>query len=395
MIIYNNEWLKNRKIHDQTMLASNNGEIDAEELKNIQARYPVGFYTPNVFIRIGIFLLTLVILGFSFGLISMISYDLKIADSPYYFLFLAILTYIALEFIVTAKHHYQSGADDALMWTFAGLLLAAYIFMMDIIFLSSRFHHEEIFLFGFSFLLAGYLTLRFADVLMAVTCILAFAAFFCFAWMEIGLYPLQTLPFLMITLSGALLYCSYLLERKKLYLLYNNCVTGVKMLSLLLLYASGNYFVVRELGADFSAEALKEGQGIPLGWFFWCWTFISPVLYIIYGLKKKDVILLRTGLVLVAIAAFTLKNYYHLMQTEHLLVLIGTGLIGLAWIAMRYLKDNKYGFTAAEIEDDNLLDKIQVESLIVGETFSGSEPDFQSQRMGGGTFGGGGASSDF
>ncbi|MEJ2883883.1 hypothetical protein [Pedobacter sp. GR22-6] len=395
MIIYNNEWLKNRKIQDQTMLAFNSGEIDAEELKTIKARYPVGFYTPNVFIRLGIFLLTLVILSFSFGLISLISYDLKIVDSPYYLFFLAVLTYVALESIVSAKHHYQSGADDALMWTSAGLLLAAYIFMMDLISLSAHFHHEEIFLFGFSFLLAGYLTLRFADALMAVTCILAFAAFVCFGWMEIGIYPLHTLPFLMMALTGTLLYSSYLLEKKKLYLLYSNCISAAKMLSPLLLYASGNYFVVRELGASFGAEVLKEGQGIPFGWFFWCWTFISPLLYISYGLKKKDVILLRSGLILVAVAAFTLKNYYHLMPPEHLLVLVGAGLIGIAWIAMRYLKDNKYGFTAAEIEDDDLLDKIQVESLIVGETFSGSQPDLQSQRMGGGTFGGGGASSNF
>lgn len=395
MIIYNKEWLNNRKIQDQTSLAFERGEIDAEELKSIKEKYPVGFYTPNLFIRIGIGLLTLIILSFSFGLITLISYDMRITDSPYYLLFLAVLTYIALEYMALAKHHYQSGADDALMWTFAGLLLAAYIFMMDLIFLSSRFHHEEIFLYGFCFLLAGYLTLRFADVLMGITSVLAFTAFLFFVWMETGGYALQTLPFVMMLFSGALLYGSYFLGHKKLFLLYSNCITAVKMLSLLLLYLSGNYFVVRELGMDFGGHTLADQQEIPFAWFFWIWTFLSPIVYIGYGLRKKDVILLRAGLILIAGAAFTLRNYYHLMPTEFLLVGIGTALIGISWITMRYLKHNRHGFTADEIADNNIMDNIQVESLIVGETFSGSPADVPQQRMGGGTFGGGGASGGF
>ena len=395
MIIYNKEWLNNRKIQDQTSLAFEHGEIDEEELKSIKEKYPVGFYTPNLFIRIGIFLLTSIILSFSFGLITLISYDMRIAESPYYLLFLAVITYIALESFVHKKHHYQSGADDALMWTFAGLLLSAYIFLMDIIFLSSSYHHEEIFLYGFAFLLAGYLTLRFADALMAITAVLAFCAFLCFSWMETGTYALPTLPFLIMLFSAGLFYSAHSATQKKMYLLYSNCITAVKILSLLLLYLAGNYFIVREVGISFGTEALTKGQEIPLGWFFWVWTFLCPLVYIGYGLKKKDVIVLRAGLILVAGAAFTLRNYYHLMPTELILVIIGSGLIGIALATTRYLKHNKYGFTADKIADDNLMDKIQVESLIVGETFSGAQADVQQQRMGGGTFGGGGASSDF
>ena len=38
MIIYNKEWLNNRKIQDQTSLAFEHGEIDEEELKSIKEK---------------------------------------------------------------------------------------------------------------------------------------------------------------------------------------------------------------------------------------------------------------------------------------------------------------------------------------------------------------------
>lgn len=395
MIIYNKEWLGNLSIHDQINISYEQGDISTDELKKIKERYPVGFYSPNIFMRVGIFLLTLIILGFSIGLLSLITYDLKTLDSPYYLLFLGLITYVALEFIISTKHHYRSGADDALMWVAAGLFLGTFIFLMDEISRSAKLGHQEIFLYGFSSLCAGYFTLRFGDALMAIVTILAFLAFICYVWLEIGFYSLQTLPFLMMMISGTIYYVASLLEHRKKYLLYSNCITAVIMISLLLFYLSGNYFVVREMGAELGDGGLTASEPIPFGWFFWLWTFIIPLLYIGFGLKKKNVILLRGGLVLVTAATFTLKNYYYIMPTELLLVWIGIVLIGIAWFTIKYLKTPKSGFTAAQIEDGNVLDKVQAESLIVGETFSGGQSPNAGHRMGGGSFGGGGAGSDF
>lgn len=167
-------------------------------------------------------------------------------------------------------------------------------------------------------------------------------------------------------------------------------------MSLLLFYLTGNYFVVRELGADMAGVQMENEQQIPFAWLFWLWTSIIPLLYIGFGLKKKDVILLRSGLLLIAAAAFTFRNYYHLMSTELVLVLSGIASIGIAYFAIHYLKVPKNGYTAAEIDDQNIMDKINIESLIVAETFSTPHavPD-PGSRMGGGNFGGGGSSGNF
>lgn len=395
MIIYNKEWLNSLSIQDEAAIAFAQGNIDTKEYNNIKEKYPVGFYSPNIFMRAGIFLLTLVILSFSIGLLSLVLYDFKIIDSFYYLLFLGVVTYVALEFMVIGKHHYRSGADDALMWVSAGLVLFAYIFLMDSISPSKKVQQEELFISGFIFLLSAYFTARFADTLIAITCMLSFAAFVFYGWLEIGFYALQTLPFLIMVLSGAIYYAADLLLQRKMYPFYNNCISAIKMISLLLLYLSGNYFIVRELGASLSDAALKEGQSIPFAWFFWLWTFIIPLLYIGFGLKKKDVVLLRGGLILVAVAAFTFRNYYHILPTELVLVLAGIALIGIAWFTMKYLKSPRNGFTAAEIADRQILDKIQVESLIVGETLSSQPIGTDSHPMGGGNFGGGGSSGSF
>lgn len=395
MICYNKEWLSNLKIQEQVNLAHQLGDVSTEELKLVEAKYPVGFYTPNVFMRAGIFLLTLVILSFGMGLLSLFMYDMKLVSSPYYLLFLGIVTYIALEYMVREKHHYQSGADDALMWVAAGLFLSAYLLFMDLVFQTSTFRYEEILVCGFCFLLAGYFTLRFADALMAITTVLAFMAFVFYSWLKTSAFALQTMPFIMMVISGAIYYVSDLLERRKTYLFYGNALIAVSVLSLILFYLSGNYFIVRELGASMGSGGLAEVEPVPFGWFFWIWTFMIPLLYIGFGLKRKDVVLLRTGLILIAAAAFTLKNYHYIAATELLLAGTGTALIAVAWAAISYLKVPKNGFTANEIEDGNVLNNIQVESLIVGETLSGTQSGQNLHQMGGGDFGGGGASGNF
>lgn len=395
MIIYNKKWLSNLIIQDQIAIAHNQGDINAEELKKIKEKYPVGFYSPNIFLRVGIFLLTLIILCFSMGLISLVAYDLKLLDSPYYYFFLGLINYTVLEYMVRVKHHYRSGADDALMWVAAGLFLTAYIFLMDQIFLSKPDHPAALFMYSFSFLLATYFALRFSDLLMAITAVLALAAFIFYAWLAIEFYAFDTLPFLMMSLSAVIYYTTKQLAASKKYPFYNNSITAVTIVSLLLFYLSGNFFIVRELGAEISNQPLQEAQPVPFAWFFWAWTFIIPVLYIGFGLKKKDVIQLRVGLVLIAAAAFTLKNYYDIMPSELLMLGAGTVLVAIAWSTIKYLKTPKKGFTSAEIDDGNALDSIQIESLIVGETFSGPQPGATGHQMGGGNFGGGGASGNF
>ncbi|SHG78375.1 hypothetical protein [Pedobacter caeni] len=392
MIIYNKTWLNNLDLQNQLKRAHRLGDITAEELKHLEEKYPVGFYSPNIFMRVGLFILTYIITGFAGGLLSLMLSDINdLITSPGYWLFLGIISYIMLELIVKRNHHFRSGVDDALMWTAGGLILAAYIGYLSLIGRHNLSDSFESQVCPFTFILAGYFALRFADMLMAVISFLSLILFLFFSAQSYGPYATAFLPFLIILVSaGVYFLCVYLKKYKN----YENCLIAVQVFSLLVGYAAGNYFVVREMGSMIS-QPLKSDEGIPLGWFFWAWTIALPFVYIASGLKRKDVILLRSGLILVAAAAFTFRNYYHLMPIEGALSLVGAGLLALSYGVIRYLKTPKKGFTYEELDDDQLLDKIKVESLIVGETFSGPAAAPETPRMGGGNFGGGGSSADF
>lgn len=393
MIIYNSSWLKHLIIQDQMKKAYQAGDLRPEELQAVLEKYPVGFHSSNLFLRIGIFVVTVILTSFAFGLLSLMLSSTNILESPTYYLFLGLCSYIALEIAVRQYHHYKSGVDDALMWTTGLLLLVAYCIFIDLGYNGPNHFSMELRISGFIFVLGSFFTLRFANILMALITFCAFVAFIFFGWYNYGLYPLSSIPFLIIIVSLAVYFFAVHLDKR--HWIYKDCLGILQVASLLTTYAAGNYFVVRELGSSMNNVVLTNDQGIPFGWFFWFWTIGIPLLYIGIGLRKKEVILLRSGLILVTISAITFKNYYQIMPIETALVICGALFLGLSFGVMHYLKTPKHGFTAEELDNGQLLDKLKVESLIVSGTFSEGPIAPQGSRMGGGSFGGGGATGDF
>ncbi len=350
------------------------------------------YYSPNIFIRAGLFILTLVIALSLIGLLRLLLDDIFIFNSAYW-LFLGLCCYFALELSVSMHHHYRSGVDDALVWLSGGLLLGALVMLTDNLINGNK---EQV-ISGLVLLLSLYLTLRFADLLMAAVCYLSLIAFVFFCWVHIPVWGMATMPFLIMIVAVA----SYLLVRhfskKTEQPAYKKCLTTVYMLTLLVLYAAGNYFIVQRLSPAAEITPLTDEPAIkpiPFALFFWCWTVLVPLLYIAFGLKRKDVVLLRVGLLLLAAATFTVRYYYHVVDIEWVLALSGLVLIGIAYAAYRYLKIPRCGFTKNELEPSNQLDKLNGGSVIVSET-ANTTPLPIDNHFGGGSFGGGGAGSNF
>jgi uncharacterized membrane protein len=143
---------------------------------------------------------------------------------------------------------------------------------------------------------------------------------------------------------------------------------------------------------------MENNSPLPAGWFFWAWTILLPLAYIGLGIKNKSLLLLRTGLLLVVAAALTFRNYYHLLPAEYALVISGTLLLLVSGWLIKFLKAPKNGFTYAQRGSRHWASNIQLESLLIAQaaTHTSSAPPAPStDRFGGGSFGGGGASSDF
>ncbi|RAJ34243.1 hypothetical protein [Pedobacter cryoconitis] len=395
MIIYNKTWLTNLDIQDQIRPSLAAGELTKEEFKNIEKAYPVGFYSPNIFVRSGLFLLTCVIALFGGCLLTYLAWDLVTAHSGAWVLFLGLISYIALEVIVKTKHHFRSGTDDALIWISGGLFCVAFTwltFTMDWDFRTTM--NTTISMVAFTFILSLFLAIRFADSLMSLFCFLTALLLAVLLAIDHLSFGKEILPFLVMLLSALVYYFSWSKSSHLKFIHYQHCLRFLQTGSLLTLYLAGNYYVVQELGNELYGYTTIGPYKVPYPIFFWPWTIMVPFIYTGLGLYKKNVILLRTGLILIAIAAVTFKNYYHVLPIESTLVLIGLITLGGSYWAIRYLKTPKKGFTSEELSEDTIPGGINVESLIIATTQLDT-PSGTENRFGGGDFGGGGSSSNF
>lgn len=383
MIAYNLNALDNEERRDKISDAFNLGYITTEEKTRSLNAYPSVLYTPNQMIKLGLFILTIIIIGFTFGLFSLVfedNYSEKTLGGLA--MFLGLVCYGVLEFFVQQKKHFGSGVDDALMWGSGGLLICALNFMLDV---SAQFNALIVFLIAF------YYVLRFTNQMMAYVATFAFFFFIFYSWIRLGHIGQLTVPVVLLLVATALYFLSKRFTNQHSFRYYKMQLFGVGNLALLIFYVAGNYFVVREFSNEMFRLGLKPGDPLPMGWFYWLCTALTPIIYIVGGLYKKDAILLRVGLLLVAAMVFTIRYYHTIMPLEYIMLLSGIALMIAAYAITKCLEHPKKGFTSAII--GNAKDSMNLEGLLVAETM-GAAP-VTDDRFGGGSFGGGGASGDY
>lgn len=384
MIAYNRLYLDNRTVQAQASKALAQKIITAEEYQHIRASYPYHFYTPNIYIRIGLFLLTVVILLCCLGLFMLggVSSENGIGIL---LIFFGIVSYGTLEFFIYDRKVYRSGIDDALLWIASGLILAGINLCTNHIDASM----ESLIVF----LLATAAVLRDADHLMALV---AYGACLSVIFhIAIGLGPAARafLPFLIMAVAVILYLLFTRLSTEQRLRDYHSCLLLLRMATLLSFYGAGNYYIVRELNAYNSGHT----ESVTLSWLWWLLTAIVPIIYLIRGIQKKDVIFLWAGLALIAAAIFTVRYYYHVLPAELAMIIGGSGLIGGAYGLIRYLHSPKYGLTSIASGDRHLLEKLHIEALVLAETFQSAtpRPADTGVHFGGGSGGGGGATGEF
>jgi len=384
MIIYDTTGLYNILVVDETSEACRKGLITEEELVKIKQAHPSPFYTPNIFVRAGFFLLTCIISSFSAGLLSLIFLDSNMISGYAWLLFLGLANYAALELSTKRNRYYRAGVDDALIWISGSLIAGTFMLIAE---------GNNTLISGFIFLLSLMFTLRFTDRLTAVVAYLAALACIFFSWQKMGDFGLLSIPFVLMAVSAATYVFSKRVEGLPAGRYYKSCLKAVQLVSLLTLYLSANYYVVKELGDMLSGEV---SDTIPFAWFFWLWTIAIPFVYIAWGVRNKDLLLIRTGLLLITLAVFTFRNYYHMLPVELAFTIGGIVVLAVTWFLIKYLHTPKAGFTSVQADRSKEDDELNVESLIVSETFSdvGTHDD-GGTTFGGGRFGGGGSSSDF
>lgn len=397
MIAYNKTWLRHAGLMKKVKQWHAAGLLSDEQCDAAVLKYPHNFYSPNLFVKIGLFLFTCIAVSAALGFYALLFMDAFDGESFITFtaFFFACATFGILEFLIRHTRIHHSGNDEALLYI---ALSATAIGISGLFDYNFSANNSTLF---FCVLMSPVLlaaVIRYADRLVAFVLSLFCYAIFFLLVMKTGPAAKLIMPFALMALSlPVYLYARKLKDKDGLFF-WKECIMVFEAVALLVFYCAGNYYVIRESGTEFFGMVLKPGQSIPLAFFFYAFTALVPLLYVFFGLRRKDKLLLWAGLLLIGIAALTFKYYFSLGQTELTLTTAGCIMVGAAYAAIRYLKTPKYGVTFDEETEEEHFLKTNGEAVVLAQTFAhpgeaaekNSGPEF-----GGGASGGGGAGGAF
>ncbi len=369
--------------------------LSTEQFAAITLRYKVDLYTPNLFIKIGLFLFTWVSILAALGLFALVFSPAFNSDAAISFICLLFGAgcILLLEMLIKQKRLYRSGIDEALLY-------AAIIFVACAIgnALSNSFNDTNSTILSFTLLFIPVLAaaiIRYEDTLAALALALCCYVVCFLLVLKLGAIAKMVMPFAMLLLSVALYIAAKSLERKPRLQYWQTAIITFECVGLLLFYFSGNYYVIRETSIQYFDLHLLNGEDIPLAVFFYLFTAIVPLLYMFYGLKRKDRILLWIGLATIALSAVTFKYYFSTGNPEILLIIAGMILMTIAYAAIRYLKTPRHGITFEEEPDEDNFLKTNGEALLQARSFGHAAHTTKPEHtveFGSGSSGGGGAS---
>jgi hypothetical protein len=387
MIAYNKTWLEYDWIHEQMDEAFYETCIERDELTSVKKIYEKGFYTPQFLIAIGLFIVSVIVILFSFGLMATF---FPISGTKATFgiecLFFSSAAYGGLEWIVQ-KRHFRSGVDEALIWASAIFLFAGINFCFEI----SPTSNAAIIV-----ALSLWYTLRFLESLFTVVGFLAVLGFM-ILWLEKGGEFFKALiPIATIMVSLIFFFLTAWFRQLEAIKFYRKCFMMVEIAALLCIYLASNFYVVTELGKLYLHLDASYAGRIPADRIYWALTFIIPAAYIIVGIIRKEPILLRVGLACLTLTIFTVRHYFHLLPIETLMIISGTILIIVSYSLLRWLRVPRHGFHLHEGFRQRSRPKRQIESILISQLLgtqkSGSS---ETKSFGGGTGGGSGAGGNY
>ena len=386
MLIYSKKDLYNRLVQEQTSEAFLNGNLSKESYTNILSVHTSALYTPYYFIRIALGLLTLVATVFSALLLALIFQPSSSQALVLSFFFFGLFIYVVLELLINSKKYYNAGVDNLLM-LFSGFYIVS-------AFVVNTYSNQNIVISAVAFAVCLLLSARFADGFMAVLSYIALFLFVFFLYIQSGSFAKATAPFVMMIVSAAMHVFTKKLSANKKLVHYRYCCEYVMLLTLITFYASANYFVVKELSNKMFNLPSAMNNAVPLGWLFWILTFVIPLAYVVYGILRRDILFIRTGLVLIAIAVFTFRYYYSVLPVETAMLAGGALLVLISYWLIKYLTMPKHGFSFDKKETADK-ERINLKALIIAQAAGTKTNTNKGVEFGGGSFGGGGAGGKY
>lgn len=384
---YNETGLRNLFILKEVKQWSAHQLLDLTQYTAIRDVYPVHFYHPNFIIRVLLFIATLVGLGGITGMLALIFMEtLESIIGPLCIVYGIASFFVLDQALIKRNHHYKSGVTEALLYHAIGFTLGG---------IASLFYFDESAFAIWGFIIFGFAAYRYVDLVSTVCSVAAFAFLLFNEMNAMGGVVQQLIPVVLIGVFTPLYFFITFLKTKKSLDVWQNCLVVIETFSLLIIYAAGNYFVVREMSESLLGLEIAPGDDIPFAYLFYFLTVAIPVAYLLFALRNKDAVLLRISLAALAFSVFTFKYYYGFGHPEITLTVAGAILLLIAAAIFRYLTTPKHGFTQEKILSSKW-SNLNAEAFIMSQTLGGNQaPADEGIDFGGGSFGGGGSGGNY
>ena len=382
MLAYNKTTLENLAIHEAAEEAADLNLISAQKENEIKIHYPVHLYSPNIFVCIGLGLLTIFIVLSSAGLIGLMTNF----QSPTFILFLfATGSFAVLTYMTATKKHFNSGVDHILM---AATIIFATATILEMLPLGIN---EDILASAVVCIISLCFFLRFADSIMAIVSFGAMVVLMVNISIYFGAATRILLSFAVMAFTGILYFVLKNNKSKRLTIYYSKPMLVLQLLALATFYIAGNYFVITEFSKKFFPGAGSTSLPLWFRYFLWAFTALVPIVYIMAGIKHREIMLCRIGIASVAISILTYRYYYSILPAEAAMILAGSIVCTCSYLLTKYLKQPKGGFIFENVKRRKK-DTANLEGVIIAETFGQRETSRQQETtFGGGSFGGAGA----
>ena len=382
MLAYNKTTLENLAIHEAAEEAADVNLISAQKENEIKIHYSVDLYSPNIFVRIGLGLLTIFIVLSSAGLIGLMTNF----ESPAFILFLfAAGSFAMLTYMTATKKHFNSGVDHILMAATIIFLTAAFLQMLP------QHINEDILASAVICIISLCFFLRFADSIMAFVSFGAVVVLMLNISLYFGAASGMLLSFAVMAFTAVLYFVLQNNKSNRLTIYYSKPILVLQLLALATFYIAGNIYVITEFLKEFLPGAGSTSLPLWFRYFLWAFTALVPIVYIMAGIKYRKVMLCRMGIACVAITILTYRYYYSILPAEAAMILAGSIVCTCSYLLTKYLKQPKGGFIFKDIQRRNK-DTANLEGVIIAETFGQRETSLQQETtFGGGSFGGAGA----
>ena len=363
--------------------------LNEEQWNKIREEYASKLYSPSVFMKVVLFIFSLIGMITVIGPIAALFGDIGKSGYQILAFILGILILFFTErVLIKQKSHFNSGITEA--GIFGGLSFIAFgLLSLD---------PPGLFI---SLIVGLILTLFAAIRYLNLFALILAVGFFCGIIFrviaDIGGIVEALMPFIFMTIFGILYWYAKKLQAKLPNVIFENQFILIKTLALTLFYISGNYFVVRKLSVQLMGLNLSPHDDIPFAFVFYILTALVPIGYLFWGIKQKSILLIRVGLLAIALSAFTFRYYFSLGHPVLLITISGVVLITIALVFFNYLKQIRYGFTRELLLHEKWgsqnLTAIIASQTLGGNKINGTTGD--DAMFNGGRFGGAGAGGNW